>query len=81
MFFLPSGIGKTTLIRKVSAVLQERGIALCGFYTEEVRADGGAGSAGRGQRSGRGSRGRGPRVGFDVVSLAGQRGPLARVGR
>ena len=62
-------------------MLQERGIELCGFYTEEVRADRGASAGGRGQRSGRGGGARGPRVGFDVVTLAGQRGPLARVGR
>lgn len=35
-----------------------------GFYTEEVRTRGG----------------RGARIGFDVMTLDGQRGPLARVG-
>ena len=67
LHLFPPGVGKTTLIRKVSAALQENGIDLHGFYTEEVRS-----SAGRGG---------GPRIGFDVVTFDGKRGPLARVGR
>lgn len=47
------------------------GVAVRGFYTEEVR---GPGSGARG-------RGRGARIGFDVVTLDGKRGPLARVDR
>ena len=64
------GVGKTTLIRKVSAALQEHGVELHGFYTEEVRSERSSGGGGRGAR-----------VGFDVVTLKGERGPLARVGR
>lgn len=41
-------------------------IDMSGFYTEEVR------EGGRG-------RGRGVRIGFDVVTLNGERGVLARV--
>lgn len=64
------GVGKTTLVCGVCAALQERReIAVQGFYTQEVR---GAGAGGRG-------RGRGPRIGFDVVTFSGKRGPLARV--
>ena len=62
------GIGKTTLVRKVCSLLQQReGIEVHGFYTEEVRE--------------RTSGGRGSRIGFDVVTLSGNRAPLARVGR
>ena len=62
------GIGKTTLVRKVCSLLQQReGIEVHGFYTEEVRE--------------RASGGRGSRIGFDVVTLSGNRAPLARVGR
>lgn len=46
--------------------LERLGREAAGFYTEEVRAAGG--------REG------GARLGFDVVSLEGRRGPLARVG-
>lgn len=70
--FYLSGVGKTTLIRKVCSELQKHSIVLRGFYTEEVREGGREGGRGRG---------RGPRVGFDVVTLDGKRGPLARVGR
>ena len=70
--FLPSpphaGIGKTTLVKRVCSQLQQRdNIEVQGFYTEEVRE----GVAG----------GHGARIGFDVVTLDGQRAPLARVGR
>lgn len=51
------GCGKTTVVRKVAAIL---GAGARGFYTEEVRD------------------GRGRRIGFDVVSLEGARGELAR---
>ena len=54
------GVGKTTLVKHVVQQLQELGILLIGFYTEEVRGHHG-------------------RVGFDVVTLDGQRTPLARV--
>ncbi|XP_066461506.1 cancer-related nucleoside-triphosphatase isoform X2 [Eleutherodactylus coqui] len=56
----PPGIGKTTLIRKVSEVLISSGVPVDGFYTEEVR---------QGHR----------RVGFDVVTISGNRGKLARI--
>lgn len=64
-----TGIGKTTLVRAVCQKLQEEGstLHLCGFFTEEVR--------------GSGRSGRGPRIGFDVVTLAGERGTLARIER
>ncbi|XP_070577782.1 cancer-related nucleoside-triphosphatase homolog [Ptychodera flava] len=57
----PPGIGKTTLVRKVSEELSNGSVTTQGFYTEEVRG------------------GHGKRVGFDVVTLDGQRGILARV--
>ena len=58
------------MIKRVCSVLREQvaDVSVCGFYTEEVR--GGVG--------GRGGKGR---VGFDVVTLDGQRGVLARVSR
>ncbi|KAH8380105.1 hypothetical protein KR009_009016, partial [Drosophila setifemur] len=60
------GVGKTTLVRKISKKLLEKR-SLRGFYTEEVRGGGGGGAEG------------GQRIGFDVVTLAGKRGILARV--
>lgn len=57
------GVGKTTLVRAACRALQQEGVAMQGFYTEEVRSAGG----------------RGPRIGFDVVALDGRRAPLARV--
>lgn len=75
----PTGVGKTTLVRKIAAALEERGVNLQGFYTEEVRQQEG-GREGRG-RGGVGRGRGGPRIGFDVVSLDGQRGILARVER
>lgn len=55
-------------MRKVCDVLQSRhGLPVQGFYTQEVR--------------GCVPRGRGPRIGFDVVTFDGKRGPLARVER
>ena len=57
------GVGKTTLVRAVCRALQLEGVEMQGFYTEELRS----------------ADGRGPRVGFDVVALDGQRAPLARV--
>ncbi len=69
-------------MRKVAAALQEKGVNLQGFYTEEVRHHGGDGAGGGRGRGGGAARGRGgPRIGFDVVSLDGQRGILARVER
>ncbi|KAM4041185.1 cancer-related nucleoside-triphosphatase isoform 2-T2 [Anomaloglossus baeobatrachus] len=56
----PPGIGKTTLIQKVSEVLTSSRVVFDGFYTEEVR---------QGHR----------RVGFDVVTMSGNRGKLARI--
>jgi len=55
-----TGVGKTTLVKHVVQQLQELGVTLIGFYTEEVRGHHG-------------------RIGFDVVTLDGQRAPLARV--
>ncbi|XP_059981842.1 cancer-related nucleoside-triphosphatase isoform X2 [Lagenorhynchus albirostris] len=57
----PPGVGKTTLIQKVSEVLKSSGVPVDGFYTEEVRQGG-------------------RRIGFDVVTLSGARGPLSRIG-
>ncbi|XP_073527553.1 cancer-related nucleoside-triphosphatase isoform X2 [Phyllobates terribilis] len=54
------GIGKTTLIKKVSEVLTSSRVLVDGFYTEEVR--------------------QGQRVGFDVVTMSGNREKLARIG-
>lgn len=61
LFFLSSGVGKTTLIQKASEVLKSSGVPVDGFYTQEVRQGG-------------------RRIGFDVVTLSGLRGPLSRVG-
>ncbi len=67
------GIGKTTLVCKVCAILQERyGVHVQGFYTQEIR---GGGGGAKGERS------CGPRTGFDVVTFDGRSGPLARVER
>ncbi|XP_002739152.2 cancer-related nucleoside-triphosphatase homolog [Saccoglossus kowalevskii] len=57
----PPGVGKTTLIQRVTEKLQSYSVSVQGFYTEEVRG------------------GHGKRVGFDVVTLDGKRGTLARV--
>lgn len=59
-FSIFSGVGKTTLVKKVCDKLEEMNFECQGFYTEEIREDG-------------------QRVGFDVVTLDGKRGPLARV--
>ncbi|XP_030372555.1 cancer-related nucleoside-triphosphatase homolog [Scaptodrosophila lebanonensis] len=59
----PPGVGKTTLVRKVCGELKGHG-QFQGFYTEEVRPEGG-----------------GDRLGFDVVTLDGARGTLARTTR
>ena len=75
LYYLLLGVGKTTLVRNVCDLLQERhGVIVRGFYTEEVRVAGGGGGGARG-------RGRGPRIGFDVVTLDGKRAPLARADR
>lgn len=55
-----SGVGKTTLVKKVCDKLEEMNFECQGFYTEEVREDG-------------------QRVGFDVVTLDGNKSPLARI--
>lgn len=42
-FFSPSlflGVGKTTLIQKVTQALKSSGVPIDGFYTEEVREGG-----------------------------------------
>ena len=57
------GVGKTTLVRAVCRALQRERVEMHGFYTEELRS----------------ADGRGPRVGFDVVTLDGRKAPLARV--
>ncbi|XP_053674334.1 cancer-related nucleoside-triphosphatase [Anopheles nili] len=57
------GVGKTTLMCKLSNELSKRNIPISGFYTEEVRDS----------RTG-------DRVGFDIVTFAGGRAPLARTG-
>ncbi|XP_032521522.2 nucleoside-triphosphatase THEP1 [Danaus plexippus] len=62
MFFIltgDSGVGKTTLIKKIVSILNKKGIKTKGFYTEEVRNNG-------------------VREGFDIVTLNGVRGKLAR---
>ena len=55
-------MGKTTLVKRVCAVVgrERKGVAMSGFYTEEVRGESGG------------------RVGFDVVTLQGERSVLAR---
>ncbi|KAG7312918.1 hypothetical protein JYU34_001316 [Plutella xylostella] len=53
------GVGKTTLTKKLTSSIIEKGVKASGFYTEEVRRNG-------------------VREGFDVVSLDGLRGRLAR---
>ncbi|MDM7914485.1 MAG: nucleoside-triphosphatase [Candidatus Eisenbacteria bacterium] len=55
----PPGIGKTTVLVKLAALLADRSLA--GFYTEEVRAAGGA------------------RVGFRLVTFAGDEATIAHV--
>ncbi len=57
------GIGKTTLVRKVVDELLKRNLEVSGFYTEEVRDPSPGGN----------------RTGFEVVTLDGQRGPLASI--
>lgn len=61
------GVGKTTVVKRVCSLLRKYrdDVHVSGFYTEEVR------EGGRG--------GRGARVGFDVVTLEGERGALARL--
>ncbi|XP_073944701.1 nucleoside-triphosphatase THEP1-like [Choristoneura fumiferana] len=58
-YFILTGVGKTTLIKKLCALIQKSGLQPSGFYTEEVRKER-------------------IRMGFDVVSLDGERGRLAR---
>ena len=64
------GVGKTTLVCRVCEILRERcgPSTVQGFYTQEVREE-------------VGGRGRGRRIGFDVVTFDGKRGPLARIDR
>ncbi|XP_065842816.1 cancer-related nucleoside-triphosphatase homolog isoform X2 [Oscarella lobularis] len=60
----PPGVGKTTLVRHICDSIRRTGVAIQGFYTEEVRE-----TTGDGQRV---------RIGFDVVTTSGIRAPLAR---
>ncbi|KAI5631877.1 NTPase domain-containing protein [Phthorimaea operculella] len=53
------GVGKTTLVKKLTEIVGDKGVKCSGFYTEEVRKNR-------------------VREGFDVVTLDGQRGRLAR---
>ncbi|KAJ2939200.1 hypothetical protein O0L34_g8514 [Tuta absoluta] len=53
------GVGKTTLVKKLAEIIEEKGVKCSGFYTEEVRKNR-------------------VREGFDVVTLDGQKGSLAR---
>lgn len=57
------GCGKTTMIKRLVADLQQTASAvkLQGFYTEEAR------------------NAQNERIGFDVVTLDGKRGPLAKI--
>ena len=71
LYTSPAGVGKTTLVKQVIDHFMKEGVAVCGFYTEDVRD---------GNGSGKGSQRSGPRVGFDVVDIKGRRGQLARVG-
>lgn len=54
-----TGVGKTTLIKKLVSSLSNQGVKTSGFFTEEIRRNG-------------------VREGFDVVTLGGTRGSLAR---
>ena len=56
-----TGVGKTTLVRKVCSELMSKSVPLQGFYTEELREGG-------------------KRTGFDVITMNGQRGTLAKIG-
>jgi len=60
LIMLCTGVGKTTLCKKVCEKLEDLRFECQGFYTEEIREDG-------------------QRVGFDVVTMDGKRGPLARI--
>lgn len=60
LLFLPTGVGKTTLVQKACEALVSSGAGVEGFYTEEVREGG-------------------RRVGFDVVTVTGERGHLSRI--
>lgn len=53
------GVGKTTLTKKLCALLNSKGVKTVGFFTEEVRRNR-------------------VREGFDIVTLDGLRGRLAR---
>ena len=60
VLFLPTGVGKTTLVQRACEALVSSGVGVEGFYTEEVREGG-------------------RRVGFDVVTVTGERGHLSRI--
>lgn len=65
------GVGKTTLVQRVCSQLKERhrNIELRGFSIEEVRES----------YKWAGTNYPGPKIGFDVVTVNGDRGKLARV--
>ena len=65
-----TGVGKTTLVRKVCSQLQERhsDIDVRGFCMEEVREG----------YTWEGTKFPGPKIGFDVVTMSGNRKSLAR---
>ena len=69
--FQPLGVGKTTLVRKVCSELERRveGVELRGFSMEEVREE----------YTWAGTKHSGPKIGFNVVTMSGKRGSLARV--
>ena len=68
---LPPGIGKTTLVKKVCSELQSRHeeLAVRGFSVEEVRE----------RYTWVGRECTGPKIGYDIITMNGARGTLARV--
>ncbi|XP_036403302.1 cancer-related nucleoside-triphosphatase [Megalops cyprinoides] len=73
----PPGVGKTTLVQKACEALTSAGVAIDGFYTEEVR--GGGRRVGFDVVTVSGKRGILSRVGESSASSAGRREP--RVGQ
>lgn len=55
------GIGKTTIVKKISDILRERNVPIVGFYTTETKDN------------------KNNRIGFNVVTLDGKTGKLARI--
>ena len=66
-----TGVGKTMIVQRVCSQLQEKhgDIELRGFSIEQVRQE----------YSWAGNRYLGPKIGFDVVTMDGRRGKLARI--